>query len=109
LTLRDSEPEPDISIVRGSDDDYDDAHPTTACLIVEVAVSSVELDRELASIYAEAGVEEYWIVLVNEQAVEVYRRSAGGVYQEKLTVGVSETLACGSVPGLAIPLGELFP
>src|SRR5580704_14951849 len=39
LTLRDSEPEPDLSVIRGSDDDFTKAHPTSASLVVEVAVS----------------------------------------------------------------------
>ena len=108
LMLRDSEPEPDISIVRGTDDDYDDVHPTTASLVVEIAVSSVELDRALAFLYAEAAIEEYWIVLVQERAVEVYRRPVRGVYQEKTTVYADAVLACGSVPGVAIPLKALF-
>ncbi|HEY3897673.1 MAG TPA: Uma2 family endonuclease [Chthoniobacter sp.] len=108
LTLRDSEPEPDITIVRGSDDDYDDGHPSTACLVVEIAVSSVGLDRALASVYAEAGVEEYWIVLVEERAVEVYRRPVGGTYQDKTTLGADAVLACESVPGITVSLGALF-
>jgi Uma2 family endonuclease len=108
LTLRDSEPEPDISIVRGSDDDYDEVHPTTASLVIEVAVSSVELDRELAFLYAESGIEEYWIVLVREQKIEVYRRPADGAYQEKTTIDMGATLACTSVPGITISLNELF-
>jgi Uma2 family endonuclease len=108
LTLRDSEPEPDISVLRGSDDDYDDVHPSTACLVVEVAVSSVELDRALAAIYAEAGIQEYWIVLVRGQAVEVYRRPVDGVYQEKSVVQGDATLSSSGVPGLEVSLSELF-
>src|SRR5437667_4293677 len=57
LTLADSEPEPDISIVRGSHRDFAAAHPSTAELLVEVAVSSPELDRRNATLYAEAGVK----------------------------------------------------
>src|SRR6266699_4244960 len=48
LTFVDSEPEPDISIVRGGDTDFTAAHPTTAELVIEVALSSVALDREIA-------------------------------------------------------------
>ncbi|MDR3401311.1 MAG: Uma2 family endonuclease [Chthoniobacter sp.] len=108
LTLADSEPEPDVSVIRGSDADFKEAHPSTASLVVEVAVSSLELDREIATLYAEAEVEEYWIILGYEKAVEVYRRPVAGVYQEKTTVKMDETLTCGSVPGLAIPLHEIF-
>jgi Uma2 family endonuclease len=109
VTLHDSEPEPDISLVRGSDNDFTKAHPTSASLLVEVAVSSTELDRELAFLYAEAGVDEYWIVLGFERVVEVYRRPVDGVYQDKTTVGGGEALTCQSVPGVTIQLGELFP
>jgi Uma2 family endonuclease len=109
VTLHDSEPEPDISVVRGSDVDFTKAHPTSASLLVEVAVSSTELDRELAFLYAEAGIEEYWIVLGFERVVEVYRRPIDGVYQDKTTAGVGEVLTCQSVPGVAVQLSELFP
>jgi Uma2 family endonuclease len=51
LTLKDSEPEPDISIVDGRRDDYHE-HPVTARLVVEVSVSSLLADREMAAIYA---------------------------------------------------------
>jgi Uma2 family endonuclease len=108
LTLADSEPEPDISVVHGSDADFLEAHPSTAALVVEVAVSSAELDRELASLYAEAGVEEYWIILAQERAVEVYRQPVNGAYQDKTIVGADAVLVCVSVPGLSISLGGIF-
>ncbi len=63
LTLADSEPEPDLSVVRGAADDWATAHPSTAHLVVEVAVSSLPLDEGKAEIYAEAGILEYWLVL----------------------------------------------
>src|SRR6266516_45118 len=53
LTLMDSEPEPDISVVRGSEAELFEAHPATAELVIEVAVSSAALDRENASLYAQ--------------------------------------------------------
>src|SRR5882724_11323947 len=70
LTLADSEPEPDISVTRGRETDFSTAHPTTAELVVEVAASSAALDRENISLYAEAGIKEYWIVLGPERQVE---------------------------------------
>ncbi len=74
IILADSEPEPDTTVVRGSPADFFKAHPTSAELVIEVAVSSPALDRENASLYAEAGGTEYWIVLANDRQVEVYRR-----------------------------------
>jgi Uma2 family endonuclease len=109
LSLHDSEPEPDISVVHGSDRDFVTAHPTGASLVVEIAVSSVELDRELVSLYAEARVEEYWIVLGQERAIEVYRRPENGAYQAMHKIADAGVLLCSSVPGLSVTLNEVFP
>lgn len=69
-----SEPEPDIVVVAGAALDYLDAHPTTAALVVEVADSSLRLDRRFkAAVYARAGLEEYWIVNLVDQTLEVLR------------------------------------
>ena len=108
LTLADSEPEPDISVVRGAESEFATAHPATAELVVEVAVSSATLDRENAALYAEAGVKEYWIILGAERRVEVYRRPENGRYQEMRQHGIDATLECGSVPGLRVRLTDLF-
>ena len=108
LTLRDSEPEPDIAVVAGRDDDFTAEHPHTALLVVEVAVSSTAEDRELAALYAEAGVAEYWIVLPAAQGIEVYRHPENGRYREMRLYTVGDTLECASVPGVRVALGELF-
>ena len=108
LRLADSEPEPDAMIVRGEESEFDAKHPTGAELVVEVALSSTELDRAKAALYAEAGVAEYWIVLAEERQVEVYRQPENGVYQQKRLHAADETLVCESVPGLTAPLDEWF-
>ena len=99
LRLADSEPEPDVMIVRGEEKDFDAKHPTSAELVVEVAVSSVALDRENCSLYAEANVPEYWIVLAMEHQIEVYRQPVNGVYQQKRLYLTEETITCESVSG----------
>lgn len=108
LTFLDSEPEPDIAIVQGLETDFLSAHPHTAELVIEVAVSNPDLDRENASLYAEAGVKEYWIVLGSEKKVEVYRQPKQGKYLEQNVVGIRDTLVCGSVPGVPVRLAALF-
>ena len=108
LTLRDSEPEPDIAIVRGTVQDYRTSHPTTAALVIEIAISSVNLDREKAALYAAAGVEEYWIVLPAERRVEVHRQPQAHGYADSSVVEGRTVLACGSVSGVGVPLDELF-
>lgn len=109
LTLRDSEPEPDLAIIAAPPGEtFSMAHPTTAELAVEIAITSASLDRAIASLYAEAGVKEYWILLCSNRAVEVYRNPRDGVYLEKLAVRSGEQLICSSVPGLSLAVDDLF-
>jgi Uma2 family endonuclease len=69
-----TEPEPDVSVVPGVPEDYRNFHPTTGLLIVEVSDSSLSYDRgRKGSLYARAGVTDYWIVNLVNQQVEVYR------------------------------------
>jgi Uma2 family endonuclease len=66
----DSEPEPDIALL--AEEPPSGRHPRTALLVVEVAVSSHEVDRGAkADLYARAGVPAYWLVDVPGRAVEV--------------------------------------
>ena len=91
LTFADSEPEPDIAVVSGQPEAYRACHPATADLVVEVAIASVGLDRDKGDIYAAAGVPEYWVVIPEERAVEIYRDPTGNGYAvcERLTAGES--------------------
>ncbi len=95
-------------MVRGTDTDFIKSHPHTAELVIEVAVSSAELDRENATLYAEAGVTEYWIVLGSAKQIEVYHRPQAGVYQEKRTLGIDDVLKCAGVP-IQIRVADIFP
>ena len=108
LTLQDSEPEPDIAVVRGREEDFMKVHPSTAELVIEVAVSSAALDRENASLYAEAGVSEYWIVLARERQVELYRQPENGHYAEKRLASYEEVLECKTVPGLRVRFADII-
>ena len=108
LSIGDSEPEPDISVVKGSPDEWADAHPTTAELVIEVAVTSVEIDTEKANIYASAGVPEYWIVRPEDGEIDVFRNPAAGQYGSRETVRGHETLRCSVIEGFTLVPAELF-
>ena len=108
LRFMDSMPEPDVSVMRGTLGDFGTRHPTTAELVVEVAASSVAPDRENASLYAEAGVAEYWIILGEREQVEVYRRPVEGVYREQRTYGRGEVIEGVGVTVQAVPVETLF-
>ena len=113
----DSEPEPDISVVPGSFRDYRHGHPPRAVLIVEVAESSLSLDRALkGSLYARARVPEYWIVNLVDRALEVHRDPVadaaaryGWRYTTVATLRVGETVTPLSAPDSPIFVGELIP
>ena len=69
-----SEPEPDLVVVPGRPADYRDAHPEHPALLIEVAESSLRFDRQnKGSLYARAGIEDYWIVNLVDRVLEVYR------------------------------------
>jgi Uma2 family endonuclease len=108
LTFADSEPEPDLAIVRGEESEFADHHPTTAALVIEIAVTSAAEDRSLASLYAEAGVEEYWIVLPVERRIEVYRHPKAGLYAECLEIHGDAEIHCAKLPSIRFRLTELF-
>ncbi len=110
----DSAPEPDIAVVAGSPRDRPDEHPSTAALVLEVADTSLPLDRSLkAGLYARAGVADYWIVNLIDQQVEVHRglRRSG----RRRGYGTSEIHRAGSTltplaaPAARIPVSDLLP
>ena len=77
IPARDSMPEPDVSVARGSFHDYVtiDPGPDDVALVVEVARSSVAADRALARTYGGGGIPVYWIVNVVDRQLEIYRES----------------------------------
>jgi Uma2 family endonuclease len=73
-----SEPEPDLSVVRGRPREVIyQSIPSRPALIVEIAESSLTFDRrDKGSLYARAGVADYWIVNLVARVLEVYREPA---------------------------------
>lgn len=72
-----SEPEPDVVVVPGRPRDFRDAHPSRPVLVVEVAETSLALDRlRKGGLYARAGIADYWVVNLIDEALEVYREPA---------------------------------
>lgn len=104
VTLSDrDEPEPDYCLVRGMPEDFADAHPAPAdlLLVAEVADSSLSYDRTTkCRIYSSAGVAVYWIINLVSDRVEVFSdpHAAAGVYRQHQS--------CPRGATLDIPLGE---
>jgi len=110
---RDSEPEPDLSVVRGKRTDYLDRHPGPAdvALVVEVTRSSVAKDRKLARVYGPGGIPVYWIVNVPKRRLEVYANPIGEAYPAPTILGAAaavDLIIDGQVIG-TITVADLLP
>jgi Uma2 family endonuclease len=81
-----SRPEPDLAVVRARD--YRHAHATgaDAVLVVEIALSSIDLDRAKAGLYAAGGVAEYWLVDVAARTLTVHREPSPSGYRHVAVV-----------------------
>ncbi|MCB0581869.1 MAG: Uma2 family endonuclease [Phaeodactylibacter sp.] len=105
-----SEPEPDIAILRFSENFYSDRQATAKdiLLLIEVAVNSVETDRTTKKKkYAAAGIPEYWIVIPKKGIIEVYRKPDGGAYREKNTYAKADEWVFGAF-GLSVSGSDLL-
>src|SRR5439155_18477850 len=117
ITTDDSEPEPDLAVVIGPASRYKAAHPrpSDVGLIVEVADSSIRLDRGLKlRLYARAQIATYWIINLQDRCVEVYTDPTGPTatpdYRGRNVVVASAKLPLPQVlqPSGDITLAELF-
>ena len=117
-TTTDSEPEPDLTVVRGEPRDYIARHPgpQDIALLVEVSNTTLHRDRAVkARVYARAGVTVYWIVNLIDRQVEVYADPTGPAplpaygrrtdYRE----GQAVPLVVGGMQVGQIPVNELLP
>ncbi len=86
LTFTDSEPEPDLCIVKGAKADFRKTHPSTA----------------------EAGIPEYWIVRPEEKSIEVYRTPSPQGYEAPIIFKFPAILESTAIPGVRVDLGLLF-
>jgi Uma2 family endonuclease len=117
LRIGDSEPVPDVAIVPGKPSEYRAHHPTTALLVIEIADASLEYDRtEKMSLYAAAGIPEYWIVNLVERCLEVYREPASPAagtafnarYRSLRYYGLDEVVSPLFEPTLEVPVRALL-
>ncbi|MGH7333402.1 MAG: Uma2 family endonuclease [Candidatus Rokuibacteriota bacterium] len=107
----DTEPQPDLSLLRRRPVPYKDAEPATedVLLLIEVAESSLAYDRSTKlRLYAEAGIPEYWVIDTAAESVEVYREPAVGAYGEARRVTGSVAVTLLAFPDLSLTLAEIF-
>ncbi|MBD1845195.1 Uma2 family endonuclease [Cyanobacteria bacterium FACHB-63] len=86
ITLNDSEPEPDVVIVRGATQDYLDRHSTAqdVALVIEVSDSTLERDRTSKKrLYARSLIPVYWIINLIDRTIEIYSQPENEDYQQQ--------------------------
>ena len=106
-----SEPEPDIALVKPRDDFYAQslATPADLLLIIEVADTSVEVDRRVKlPLYARAGIPEVWLVNLPEDRVEAHSEPVTGVYQKVRMLKRGDTLPSESISELELIVEEIL-
>ena len=103
-----SEPEPDVAVVAGRPRDFVVDHPTSALLVVEIAEATLSFDRNTkASLYAAAGIPEYWIVDPQEKRIVVLKLS-GDRYAEHGVFGVGSKAGSPLLAGLEVEVDRAF-
>lgn len=108
----DSEPEPDIAIVRLDPRKYFYRHsqPDDILFLAEVADSTLNEDRtRKASLYAKANISEYWVLDVNRRQVLGFRRSNGDLYTEEFVLSENDSIELSTFQGIVFSTGQLFP
>jgi Uma2 family endonuclease len=113
----DSEPEPDIAVIRGTRRQYSREHPARPALVVEVADSSLALDRgQKASLYARGGIVDYWIVNLVDRVLEVYRQPGpdaastfGWRYMSMEILRPGSSVALLEAPAARVAVADVMP
>ena len=106
-----SEPEPDIALVKRRADFYSAGHPTPAevLLIVEVADTSTQYDRETKiPLYAGAGIPESLLVNLPKDVVECYTQPVNGTYQSITIIKRGESFSSQVLPGLTLSADSIL-
>ena len=111
MLLPQSEPQPDLALLRPRADHYAQALPTAidVLLIVEVSDTTLGYDRtEKLRLYARHNVPEYWIVDLQAKRLEVYREPHARGYSRKLEFDAKDTVSPQAMPQAKIPIGKVL-
>lgn len=112
-----SEPEPDVSVVRGTLEENEDEHPTTAVLVVEVSRTSLKYDKTTKSLlYAAMAIPEYWVLdlanrnlIAHRDPVADQSNSFGSRYASIVVLGEEDSVSPLGAPAASIPIRDMLP
>ena len=106
-----SQPQPDLAILKPRDDFYESGLPTPEdiLLIIEVADSSIDYDRDVKSpLYSTAGIPEMWLFDVNQKIIEAYSQPSRFGYKQIHRYNEGDTLSIPAFPDIMFNWNELF-
>ena len=107
----DSEPQPDIALLRPSADRYRGSLPTAndVLLLVEVADTTLQYDRAVKlPLYATHGIREVWILNLPDRVLEMYREPQTGAYRVKLERVATDLASPLALPTVRVDLSEML-
>lgn len=107
----DTHADKDVLVVKDCRSEYEERHPgpDDTLLLVEVADASVGYDLcEKASIYAQAGIADYWAVLVNDATIVAHRKPMAEKYQNVVRLTGTNKLSPLALPEVSWTINELL-
>lgn len=108
----DTEPQPDLAVVKLRADYYESAHPTAeeVLLIVEISDATLRYDREVKGpLYARHAIPELWIVDLQNEQIHFHRAPVRGQYALVTSTAGPGVTPIAALPGAAVDLSEVVP
>ena len=106
-----SEPQPDIALLKPRADFYESGHPQPQdiFLLIEVADSSLEYDRDVKiPLYASSGITEVWLVDIYEQVIIVYRYPSENGYSDIQKLSRGEKMSIQAFPEVNLVVDDIL-
>ena len=106
-----SQPEPDVAVLTPRGDFYADSlpGPEDVLLLIEVADSSLDYDREVKKpLYAKAGVAEFWLVDLAARTIDCYWQPSGDEFQRHERRTADDRFESVSIPELSVAVSEIL-
>jgi Uma2 family endonuclease len=110
------DPQPDLALISGPPT-ISAGHPSTSPLVIEISDTSLAYDLgDKMSLYAAAGIPEYWVLDVMGRVLHVFRDPRpdttsvfGATYQRQLSFNDTQSVSPLSLPTASIPVKDCLP
>jgi Uma2 family endonuclease len=106
----DSEPEPDIAVLKTPDTRYQSRHPAPDDIFWLVEIANTTLVNDLGvkrELYAQAGITEYWVMNLQTSELKVFRNFTANEYRTEISLN-GGNISPLAFPDLSIEISRLF-